>query len=81
MRRSLFLVLLALSLLLLPPSVRGQNPITAVAAGRLSTPGAAYGAAEHGSSTIPFGETQRENQVACCAATNLGIPRESTNES
>src|SRR5712692_295844 len=31
MRRSLFLFLLALSLLLLPPSIRGQNPINTVA--------------------------------------------------
>jgi hypothetical protein len=81
MRRSSFLVLLALALCLLPPLVRGQNPITTVAGGGLPTLGAAYGAAEHSSSTIPFGETERENQVDFCSATNLGIPGESKNES
>jgi hypothetical protein len=76
-----FFALLALSFLLISSAAQGQNPFTTVAGGGLPTPGAAYEAAEYSSSTMPFGETERENQVDFCLATNLGIPGESKNES
>jgi hypothetical protein len=81
MRRSSFLFLLALSFLLLPAPVRGQNPISTVVGGGLPTPGAAYEGTEQNSSTAPFGVTERRKQGVSSFVASLGVFRESENES